>query len=118
VKIGAGGLQTQVTHDDVASRQAQEVRKPNDLHKTGQDNDSAAALNKDALNKTVERLNNAAQSFDLPLRFVQKETEQGKKYVEMRHTATDQTKALEINEAVELINKIHESKGIVLDQYI
>lgn len=71
MKIGAGGLQAYVTHDDVASRQAQENRKPAEPVRP-QDSENTATLNKDALNKTVEKLNDAAQAFDLPLRFAHK----------------------------------------------
>jgi len=117
MKIGAGGLQSYATHDDVASRQAQENRKPAEPVRT-QDSENAATLNKDALNKTVEKLNDAAQAFDLPLRFANKKTDEGNDYIEMRNTKTDKTKDIDIKEAGELMNKIIDSKGINVDLYV
>lgn len=117
MKIGAGGLQSYATHDDVANRQAQEIRKADNQFKP-QDSDNTAALNKDALNKTVEKLNDAAQAFDLPLRFSHKKTGEGADYIEMRNTKTDKTKDIDITEANELMNKIIDSKGINVDIYV
>ncbi|AGL01703.1 flagellar protein FlaG [Desulfoscipio gibsoniae] len=117
MKIGAGGLQAYVTHDDVASRQAQENRKPAEPVRP-QDSENTATLNKDALNKTVEKLNDAAQAFDLPLRFAHKKTDAGTDYIEMRNTKTDRTKDIDLKEASELANKIIDSKGISVDIYI
>ncbi len=117
MKIGAGGLQAYATHDDVASRQAQESRKPAEPVRP-QDSENAAALNKDALNSKVERLNDAAQAFDLPLRFANKKTDEGNDYIEMRNIKTDSTKDIDIKEASELMNKIIDSKGINIDSYV
>lgn len=118
VKIAAGGLQAYATQDDVAKRQGEEIRKPDYTQKPVQDSDSITALNKDALNKTVERLNDASQAFDLPLRFERKQTDHGKDFIEMRNDNNGKTKPIDIEHAEELINKIYTSKGINLDYYI
>lgn len=77
MKVGAGGLQVQTVHDEVANRQAQESRRTDYLQKPVNDSDNTEALNRNALNKTVERPNDAAEQFDLPLRRRDKEKEHG-----------------------------------------
>jgi uncharacterized FlaG/YvyC family protein len=118
VKIGAGGLQSYATHDDVALRQAQESRRPDYQQKPASDSDAAAALNRDMLNKTVERLNDASQAYDLPLRFAHKKNSAGQDFIEMLNTRTGAKKRLEPEKAGELLNKMQDSRGLNIDEYI
>ena len=76
--MGAGGLQIQTVHDEVANRQAQEARRTDYQQKPAGASDNTEALNHSALNKTVEKPHDADQSFDLPLQWRDKEKEHGR----------------------------------------
>ncbi len=77
MKVAAGGLQSYATHDDVASRQAQESRRgdyqPKPVH-----SENTEALNRNALNKTVERPRDAGEAYDVPLRFPPRQKKDGR----------------------------------------
>ena len=75
MKVAAGGLQVQTVHDEATNRQAQESRRTDYQQKTVNVSDNTAALNRSALNKTVEKPHDAGQSFDLPLRLRDNEKE-------------------------------------------
>lgn len=68
MKVGAGGLQAHATYDDVAELQAQETRRQDYHQRPEREAELPAPLNRDALNKTVEKTNETTQAFDLPLR--------------------------------------------------
>lgn len=111
-------MQSHATHDDVAARVAQESRRPDYRHKPGGDSDAAAVLNRDTLNKTVERLNDASGAYDLPLRFALKQNSAGQHVIEMLHTGTGARKQIEPGKAGELLEKMHDSRGLNIDEYI
>ncbi|KJS10862.1 MAG: hypothetical protein VR67_16345 [Peptococcaceae bacterium BRH_c8a] len=78
MKVAAGGLQVQTVHDEATNRQAQESRRTDYQQKPVNVSDNTAALNRSALNKTVEKPNDAGDSFDLPLRLRDNEKERSR----------------------------------------
>jgi|GEM_PF-1664605 len=119
MKVGAGGLQVQTVHDEVANRQAQESRRTDYQQKPVNDSDNTEALNRSALNKTVEKPHDAAEPFDLPLRFPPKKEkngqsgrETGKKDGENNNRETAGEKRTTFNDA----NNPY--TGLKLDRYI
>jgi hypothetical protein len=70
MKVGAGGLQSMLVHDNVTIRQLDPARKPNweqfsqQMHLL-----EKKPVDMNALFKAVERLNQAAQMFNYPLLF-------------------------------------------------
>ncbi len=116
MKVGAGGLQVQSVHDEVTNRQAQESRRTDYQQKPVTDSDNTEALNRNALNKTVEKPHDAAQPFDLPLRLRDKEKEHGRKPAGHKNSRTnpDNDSDRGENDAGEP----GEARGYILDKYI
>lgn len=120
MKVGAGGLQTYATHDEVASRQAQESRRPDYQPKPVNDSANTEALNRHALNKTVERPNDAAEAYDLPLRYPPKKRENGQGGAETRdenHENNDRKKSGS-NKGIEIVDETNPFTGLKVDRYI
>lgn len=118
MKVGAGGLQTQAVHDEVANRQVQEARRTDYLHKPVADSENTAALNRKALNKTVEKPHDAGQSFDLPLKLRRRERDNSRgNSSEQPPNEEDRGQPSGVEEKPDP-TKEPESRGFKLDQYI
>ena len=117
MKVGAGGLQAYATQDEVATRQAQESRRPDYQPKPVNESANSQALNRYALNKTVERPNDAAAAYDLPLRFPppKKEDDQGGAKTQNEDNHREKTGGDNDLEPGDIINPFAGSK---LDRYI
>lgn len=116
MKVGAGGLQVHATHDEVANRQAQESRRTDYQQKPVSDSENAEALNRNALNKSVERPHDAAQSFDLPLR-LRREKESGRGFAEDGHNSKEKRESGPGEQSDPPDEPAH-TRGNNLDKYI
>jgi uncharacterized FlaG/YvyC family protein len=118
VKIGDGGLQGMVTHDDVTARQARErqIQKPDGTEEAVKQQEAGTQLSINALNKAVEKLNENAQAHNLPLEFSVKNDEDSTAVI-INNTQNGNKREVTPEELPKLLKGMDQNIGMIIDEY-
>lgn len=113
MKIGAGGLQAMVAQDAVRLETNRPKLPAEEALLQGED--LAMRRLKYELNKSVERLRNAAEMYNQPFDFAVKRD--GRKRIKVRDRRTGAERELTLEEAEAWLEEFEENKGRNLNGY-
>ena len=119
MKIGAGGLQSLLNHENINIRQLDPARAAKGLDQQQLQNQNMAQkpVNHAALFKAVDRLNQAAQMFNYPLLFKLVKDKNNKIKVTVRNKKTGDTQELEPQQAIKFAWQRETTTGKKVDGY-
>lgn len=119
MKIGAGGLQSMLTHDNITVKQMEPGRgkvAPDNQQMQNQ-NLAQKPVNAADIFKAVDRLNQLAQMFNHPLQFKVIKDRHGRRKVRVRNPKTGESQELEPEQVLQLIRRQRTVKGNKFDDY-
>lgn len=119
MKIGAGGLQSMLTHDNITVKQMEPGRgrvSPDNQQMQNQ-NLAQKPVNVADIFKAVDRLNQAAQMFNHPLQFKVVGDRQGRRKVRVYNKLTGESYEITPEQAAKLVEQQETTAGKQIDDY-
>lgn len=119
MKIGAGGLQSLLTHENITVKQMEPGRgkvAPDNQQMQNQ-NLAQKPVNVADIFKAVDQLNKAAQMFNHPLQFKVVKDRQGRRKVRVYNKKTGESYEIEPEQAAQLVEQQQITKGKQIDDY-
>ncbi|MBO8138211.1 MAG: flagellar protein FlaG [Desulfotomaculum sp.] len=119
MKVGAGGLQSLLHHENLTIKQLEPARgrAALDQQSLQPENHAQKPVNQADLFKAVDRLNKAAQMFNYPFNFKIIKDKNGRKKVLVYNKKTGETQELEPEEAVKFAYQRETTTGKKFDDY-
>ena len=119
MKIGAGGLQSLLHHDNLIIKQLEPARLKGGLEEQRfyDQNLSQKPVSEADLFKALDRLNKAAQMFNYPFLFKMERDKKGKPRVKVYNKQTGETQELQPHQVIKFSQERESPKGKRLDDY-
>ncbi|MTI80216.1 MAG: flagellar protein FlaG [Firmicutes bacterium] len=119
MKLGAGGLQSLLNHDNLIIKQMEPARANKGLEQQQMQpqNHAQKPVNMSDLFKAVDRLNKAAQMFNYPFKFKVEKDKQGRKKVIVYNEETGETQEMEPEQAIKFSYQRETTSGRNFDDY-
>lgn len=119
MKIGAGGLQSLLNHDNLIIKQLDPARTKGGLEEQRfyDHNLVQKPVNEADLFKALDRLNKAAQMFNYPLMFKMERDKKGNLRVRVYNKQTGEYQELQPHQALKFSQELESPKGKRLDDY-
>jgi len=121
VKIGAGGLQSLLAHDNITTKQIEPGRGRviPDNQQMQNNNLAQKPINLSDIFKAVDRLNKAAQMFNHPLQFKVIKDRDGRRKVRVRNLKDGKSQIMEPEQLLQQLSRRQQTtKGNKFDDYV